>query len=221
MFHAEQSLGERMSPSPAPSVLDGQTSVRRQKKRETLVEYLFYPFNDKTEVATIDELARGISPGTPAVPIYSPAYGLIFCSNGTYPGGLGGVNDNDDVIVIGHAASGLKVLGSATKELIDQSEIVQRLAACGLPKTANCRIILYACESAAGGERALAKKVAQQLRNSGFNCCNRVWGFTHKVSMLTHFDQLAGRRSLCVEYGGTWQAYSLLEESRAFIRCEP
>lgn len=164
------------------------------------MRYLFYPWDDGTGIKTLDALAPGV--GTAGGTVASPAIGEILCDNGTYPGGLWGVGPHDEVFVIGHAAEGMKVMADANKKQYDQTEVVDRLHKCGLRKTVNCRITLYACESGKGGTDSLAAKVADALKTNGFACQNNVWGFNQKVGMAAH------NGALCINSGGQWIDYT-------------
>ncbi|MDQ3918638.1 MAG: hypothetical protein M3348_09185 [Acidobacteriota bacterium] len=157
------------------------------------MKYLFYPFNDGTGLKTLNALAAGV--GGEGGNSVSREVGAIYRSDGTFPAGLMEAGHDDEVFVIGHPAEGLKVLGDASKNTIDQTEIVNRLRGAGLRPDAHCKIILYACFSGKGGEDSLAAKVATSLRTNSFACANNVWGFMHKVSMKTHDG------ALCVKYG--------------------
>lgn len=169
------------------------------------MKYLFYPFDDGTGIDTLEQLIPGAGGDPGRAPVASPKIGELYRNDGTYPAGLWRVGLNDEVFVIGHAAEGLKVLGDAKKNLIDQTEVVKRLEACGLRKDAACKIVMYACESGKGGKESLAAKVASALKTNKFVCANNVWGFMHKVSMKAH------NGALCVWYGKNWIDYQGLE----------
>jgi len=175
------------------------------------MKYLYYPFDDRTGLDTLDKLAPAV--GTvPSVPA-SPRIGELYRSDGTCPAGLWNVGVNDEVFVIGHAAEGMKVLADAQRVQIDQTEIVARLARCGLRANENCKIVLYACESGKGGPDSLGAKVASALKNNNFACCNNVWGFNFKVSMRAH------KGALCIQTGGSWLPYE--EQEYVLMHCPP
>lgn len=143
-----------------------------------MADFLWYPFNDGTGFAALDDIVPAFGPNPTAY--QSPKHGELYRVDGTgatSPAGMWNIADNDRVWIIGHSSSGYKVLGDAVGGTIDQSEVVQRLSDCGLPKSVNADIIIYACFSARG-EGCLAQKVAQQLSNLGFACATRVYGFT-------------------------------------------
>lgn len=102
--------------------------------------YLFYPFDDGTAFETLEGLVPGI--GGVAQNHCSPAIGGICRDDGNFVTGFWDVAAGDELYVIGHTAEGMKVLGDAHKNTIDQSEVVKRLDDCSLRKDVNCRIVM-------------------------------------------------------------------------------
>lgn len=175
--------------------------------------YLFYPFDDGTALDTLDALQPGVG-GTPGV-VASPKIGGIYRSDGSYPAGLWSVTVNDAIFVVGHAAEGMKVLADAQKNMIDQTEVVDRMIACGLPHNVNCKIVMYACESGKGGPASLGSKVASSLKTKKYACRDNVWGFMFKVSTKANRDN-----ALCVEMGkGNWVDYTT--QTHALMQTPP
>lgn len=170
--------------------------------------YLFYPFDDGTADSTLDGLVPGI--GQDPSHYQSPKYGQIYrvdmASKVTIgPGGLWNANDQDEIYVVGHSASGLKIIGDANKQHYDQSWLLERLAACGLQPTNNPKIVLYCCESGKG-MGCLAEKLANAMKTGlvldgsrrPFASFNKVWGFTRKVSVKAMAPWKGAPKELCV-----------------------
>lgn len=146
--------------------------------------YVYYPFDDGTGLQTLDDLIRGIGlRNVPNSAPISPAIGELYTDAGSTPGGFWNVTNMDEIYIVGHSYSGMKVLGDADRGTIDQTEIVKRLLRCGLSKTVTCKINVYACFSARAADQTvgLAGFVASALKTNGFACYSNVWGYTLKV----------------------------------------
>lgn len=94
-------------------------------------------------------------------------------------------NDGDTLYVFGHSADSMKVIADSNKDPIDQSELVARMRAAGLPLDSEARLHVYACMSGSGKNPsdALGEKIAQQLQNEGFTMSANVFGYTAKVNI--------------------------------------
>ncbi len=175
--------------------------------------YLYYPFDDGTGLDILYDLVRGVgnrmSPDSPS----SPEIGELFCDNGTTPNGLWDVTDGDELYIIGHSYKGFKVIADHNKKTIDQTEIVNRLERCGLKKSANCRIILYACYSSRtlNDRSGVAGFVASSLKTKGFSCFNNVFGFRREVGMKAKKD-VNGQYTLIVKSDGEYIPISTMED---------
>ncbi len=175
--------------------------------------YLYYPFDDGTGIETLDGLVRGVGDRViPEVPS-SPAIGELFCDDGTTPNGLGNVDDDDTIYVIGHSYKGFKVIADVNKKTIDQTEIVNRLERCGLPKNVNCQIIMYACYSSRtlNDRSGVAAFVASSLETKGFSCSGNVFGYRRKVGMKAERD-IHGQYNLIVMCDGVHVPINTMED---------
>lgn len=156
--------------------------------------YLFYPFDDGTADRTVDNLIAGF--GNDPTTFQTPKHGQIYRVDSltkatTSPGGLWDANNNDEIYVVGHSASGQKVIGDANGILRDQSWLLQRMYDCGLQYTSDPKIVLYCCESGKGSG-CLAQRLANAMKTGlvinrtrrQFASFNKVWGFTRKVGMV-------------------------------------
>ncbi|NWD77509.1 hypothetical protein HX890_25630 [Pseudomonas gingeri] len=161
------------------------------------MRYFFYPFDDTAGLDLMDGLTASMT--APAT-LAHPAIGLIYRDDGTWQTTFSQVAITDSIFVVGHTASGQKVIAShADKAIrIDQTGIVERLIQCGLRSAVACRIVIYACESASGDTASLAAKVASSLLTNNFACSGNVYGFKGKVSTTPH------KGSLCIEVNGGW-----------------
>lgn len=183
--------------------------------------YLYYPFDDGTGMNILDSLVRGVGNKTqPTHTFQSPAVGELYCDDGTTPGGLWGVNNGDEIYIIGHSHSGFKVLGDNDKNTIDQTEIVDRLTRCGLPTGINCKINVYACYSAKTLDQkpGLAAHLSSALRTAEFSCFDNVWGYTKKV-LTKAKKNFSGDYVLHLDMNGSWQPIS--NHDYAFIKVDP
>lgn len=168
--------------------------------------YVFYPFNDGTAVATLNDLAPAFGQVPPVQEQgVAPAFGRIY-REGHFLDTLAMAGANDEIWIVGHCAKAMKVMGDSNHNTIDQTEIVNRLVNCGMQPNCSARIVLYACESAKGETASLAAMVATALANRQLPCAQNVWGFTHKMGMKAKDGMLR------IEYGDWMDYYPEMRE---------
>ena len=150
-----------------------------------MATFIYYPFDDAERYRAVLRVANALGWGGLPPAQVAADVGAILNDTYGFMDDLHTVTDGDDLIIHGHGAIGLKVLGSVAEPMvmIDQSTIADNLVACGLSETATCKIYLLGCYTGEGQGRSLASMLATRLSQMKpkYLSCNDVWGTMFKA----------------------------------------